>query len=181
MIFAGDFWQLTPVKSISLFANPFKKGQTPYTAQEQKILKMFWTNDDVDSIQQTWLLTKALRSKDDWLNAVLESSRYGNESWEMYCFNHGFPTRNPGTWMPSTDAPTCGNNECKKLAGIWSQMWERGRGVNLKQRQAMECALCSKERQRRACILQDSEEARERFVSEEFAATPYLHPFRHPS
>ena len=104
---------------------------------------MFWNNDDVDSIQQTWLLTKALRSKDEWLNAVLESSRYGNESWEMYCFNHGFPTRNPGTWMPSTDAPTCGNNECKKLAGIWSQMWERGRGVNWKQRQAMECALCS--------------------------------------
>ena len=40
IIFAGDFWQLTPVKSISLFANPFKKGPTPYTAQEQKNLKM---------------------------------------------------------------------------------------------------------------------------------------------
>ena len=27
-----------------------------YTAQEQKILKMFWNNSDVDSIQKTWLL-----------------------------------------------------------------------------------------------------------------------------
>ena len=181
MIFAGDFWQLTPVKSISLFANPFKNSPTPYTAQEQKFLNMFWNNDDVGSIQKTWLLTQALRSKDAWLNAVLESSRYGNQSWEMYCFNHGFPTRNPGMSMPSTDSPACGNEECKNLAEICTQMWERGRGVNWKQRQAMECALCSKERQRRICILKDSEESKARFVSEEFAAAPYVHPFRHPS
>ena len=76
----------------------------------------------------------------------------------MYCFYYGFPTRTPGTWMPSTCALTCGNTDCLMLAGLWSEMWERGRGANWQQRQAMECAMCSKERQRRMCVFQDSEE-----------------------
>ena len=115
------------------------------------------------------------------MNAVLQASRYGNESWEMYCFNHGFPTRNPGTWMPSTNSLGCRNEACKQLSEIWTQMWKRGKGENWKQRQAMECAVCSKERQMRICILQDSQASQARFLSEEFAAAPYVHPFRHPS
>ena len=107
-IFAGDFWQLTPVKAHSLFVNPFLK-KAKYSSGEQKVLRMFWNADDQDAIQKTWVLTKPLRSQDAWLNAVLQASRNGEESWEMYCFNHGFPTRNPGTWMPDTNAPTCGN------------------------------------------------------------------------
>ena len=145
------------------------------------MLKMFWNSADKDAIQKTWVLTKALRSKDQWLNAVLDSNRYGNESWEMYCFNHGFPTRNPGSWMPSTDTPTCGNADCMKLSEVWSEMWLRGKGENWQQRKAMECATCAAERQRRICVLKDTEEDRARFVSAEFAAAPYVHHFRHPS
>ena len=62
IIFAGDFWQLTPVRAHALFSNPFKKGC--YSAEEQKILKMFWTPEDVDSIQRTFVLTEPMRTKD---------------------------------------------------------------------------------------------------------------------
>lgn len=120
VIFAGDFWQLTPVKAHSLFANPFLKKK--YSSGDQKILQMFWNGDDQDSTQKTWLLRKPLRSQDAWLNAVLHASRNGEESWEMYCFNHGFPTRNPGSWMPDTNAPTCGNVNCAMLAALWGEM-----------------------------------------------------------
>ena len=113
IIFAGDFWQLTPVKAHSLFANPFLKKK--YSSGEQKILQMFWNGDDQDSIQKTWLLTKPLRSHDAWLNAVLQASRNGEESWEMYCFNHGLPTRHVGPWPPQEEMPTCGSQRCNDI------------------------------------------------------------------
>ena len=91
------------MKSHSIFANPYLPNT--YSSEEQKILKMFWKPQDVDSIQQTFLLTKAMRSKDEWLNAVLAADRYGEESWEMYCFQHGLPIRNPGTWLPGQSQP----------------------------------------------------------------------------
>ena len=78
MVFAGDFWQLPPVKIFSIFSNPFKKAC--YGAEEQKILKMSWCPDDMDSIQQTFMLTKPMRSKDPWLQVVLDAERYGKET-----------------------------------------------------------------------------------------------------
>ena len=83
VVFCGDLWQLTPVKNISIFNNPFLKG---YSSPEQKIFKMFWHTKDKDSIQRTFTLTKPLRTEDPWLQAVLEMDRYGEESWEVYCF-----------------------------------------------------------------------------------------------
>ena len=83
--------------------------------------------------------------------------------------------------MPSTSAPTCGDEKCHKLADIWSEMWSGGRGVNWQQRQSMECAQCSQEWTRRCCVLRNTEEDNGRFVSEGFAAAPYVHSFRHPS
>ena len=45
IIFCGDFWQLPPVKALSIFSNPFcrSSGKTSgYSFQEQKILQMFF-------------------------------------------------------------------------------------------------------------------------------------------
>jgi hypothetical protein len=55
--FLGDFWQLPPVRSHSIFSNPYLSG---YTAEEQKIFKMFWKPKDVDSLHKTFLLTRSM-------------------------------------------------------------------------------------------------------------------------
>jgi hypothetical protein len=55
---AGDLWQLPPVRASAIFSNPYKKG---YSFQEQKIFKMFWKKTE-DSIQQTFLLTRSMRT-----------------------------------------------------------------------------------------------------------------------
>eukprot|EP00973_Karenia_brevis_P048615 6749317-Karenia_brevis.AAC.1 len=61
---------------------------------------------------------------------VLEADRNGNESWEMYCFMHGFPTRNVGSWLLGETTPWCGNSKCATLAqDLWPQMWQRGQGT----------------------------------------------------
>ena len=125
IVFAGDFWQLTPVRANAIFSNPFLRDR--YGNEEQRIFKMFWCPEDRDSVQKTFVLDKPMRTKDLWLQAVLDADRYGRETWEMYCFAHGLPTRNPGTWMPQTDAVACGQEKCKNLAtGAWSEMWRGG-------------------------------------------------------
>ena len=107
-MFCGDFWQLTPVKNHAVFSNPFKDI---YDGCEQKIFDLFWKKG-ADSIQTTVVLQKSMRTKDAWLKELLAAERYGAQSWEMYCFVHGLPTRNVGSWLPQTGAPTCGNARC---------------------------------------------------------------------
>eukprot|EP00973_Karenia_brevis_P048769 6765689-Karenia_brevis.AAC.1 len=55
---------------------------------------MFWNPNAADSIQKTFVLEESMR------RMILEADRNGNQSWEMYCFVHGFPTRNVGSWLP---------------------------------------------------------------------------------
>ena len=118
MVFAGDFWQLTPVRSHSLFSNTYLNG---YTNEEQKKSRCGGSLVTSCSIQRT-----SMRSKDAWLNAVLNANRYGEETWEMYCFQHGLPTRNPGSWLPGPDKPACGNAQCARLAAeVWPALRER--------------------------------------------------------
>ena len=119
-----------------------------YSFEEQQIQKMFWKLTE-DSIQRTFILSQSLRTGDPWLRAVLEADRFGQEPWEMYCFIHGLPTRNPGSWLPHVSLP-CGNERCQKLAGeMWPEMWERSRGQSWQLRTAMECKACASERARR--------------------------------
>ena len=93
IIFAGDLWQLPPVRAVALFANPYRRG---YSSTEQKIFRMFWKRDE-DSIQQTFELTENKRTKDKRLESVLQADRNGEETYEMYCFTHGLLTKNPGS------------------------------------------------------------------------------------
>ena len=94
IIFAGDFWQLPPVRANSIFTNIFRSG---FSFEEQTILKMFWKKNDRNSIQELHVLDKPMRTDDPWLIDVLNADRIGAEDWELYCFIHGLPTRNTGS------------------------------------------------------------------------------------
>eukprot|EP00973_Karenia_brevis_P059611 8298922-Karenia_brevis.AAC.1 len=83
---------------------------------------MFWRPDEADSIQQTFVLEEPVRTKDKCLQTVLEADRNGNETWGMYYFIHGYPTRNVGTWLPGIDTPWCNNKRCATLAAdVWPE------------------------------------------------------------
>ena len=132
--------------------------------EEQKTFDMFWQKS-ADSIQRTFVLTQSMRTDDPWLKAVLEADRQGAETWEMYCFIHGLPTRNPGTWMPGEAAPLCGNTRCATLANHeWPEMWCRSKGAKWELRKAMECTKCADERARRCCIITRSEANTSRYM-----------------
>ena len=146
IIFAGDLWQLPPVQASSIFSNPYLRSKSH---AEQKIQDMFWKKGK-DSIQQTWLLTKSMRTEDPWLQSVLEMARYGNMTWEVYCFIHGLHTRHCGSWLPNEDMPQCGKKDCKDLAQeAWPRMMQHNKPGKWQERTSLECEHCQKERSRR--------------------------------
>ena len=67
---------------------------------------MFWMIKE--KIHHLFELTQNLRAQDEWLKAMLRADRYGAEDWEMHCFVHGLPTKNPGSWLPNINSSTCG-------------------------------------------------------------------------
>ena len=140
------------------------------------MMKMFWMIQD--PIHELFELTENQRTKDPWMKAMLEADRYGRESWEIYCFVHGLPTRNVGSWLPDASEPCCGNALCQGLANkSWQQI------------QAEECLICQKERHRRCCIItrqpqmMNDELPRnmDRYQQHPFTEAPFVHPFRAPS
>ena len=168
VIFAGDLWQLAPVQGIPIFANPFSDGRE---IEEQWILKMFWQKTgragqgNKDGIQKSFTLTESKRTKDPWLQAVLQQDRNGSEDWEVYCFAHGLPTLNPGSWLPDHNGQdgsvVCGNNVCKTLRAKWQAMFEEK--VPWAARVELECEACWRERRRRCCIISENDENIQRF------------------
>ena len=110
------------------------------------------------------------------------ADRHGQESWEMYCFTHGVPTRNVGSWLPGQEKLACGNKRCAQLATEERpRLLERCRGENWQMRQSMECSICMDERKRRHCVLTEGTENLPRITSEVFADAPFVHPFRAPA
>ncbi len=103
----------------------------------------------------------------------------------MYCFVHGYPTRNAGSWMPDTGELACGNSERARTAREeWPKLWRLMQNSKeaWRLRQAMECHVCRAERRRRCCVLQPADPADvQRFQAAPFTKVPYVHPFRHPS
>ena len=143
----GDWNQLPPVAAKSIFRNPFLKG---YSDSEQNILGMFWGigagSHIPSSPKQLFELTLQVRSNDVWRNHVLQCNRRGKEPWEVYCFSHELPTRNCGSWLPHTNAPSCGNARCKKLREKWQALWGRKRmsWIELLKKEP-ECNMCHSE------------------------------------
>ena len=193
LLLTGDLWQLPPVQDCAIFNNPeCKSSGERYDAGEQRILSMFWDMHDPkkpDTITKLYELSVNQRNDGDaWLNAVLSADREGQESWEMYCFIHGLPTRNPGTWLPTHDAAkanlTCGNAACRTLKVYWDQLWRR-ETMTWSERRQMECAACQAERTRRCSIISqkvDSDgEQLAAHMMEPFVDAPFVHPLRNPT
>ena len=103
----GDWNQLPPVAAKSIFRNLFLKG---YSDPEKNILGMFWGIgagcNTPSSPARLFHLTDQVRSTDPWLKYVLDRNRKGKEPWAVYCFSHGLPTRNCGSWLPQTNTPS---------------------------------------------------------------------------
>ena len=187
MIFSGDLWQLPPVQETAIFANPTKKSDGEnYEAGEQRIFSMFWDackdpkdkGYSKDAIQELHELTICQRNDGDaWLQEVLQANRYGNETWEMYCFQHGLPTRNPGSWLPSSGLQ-CGDPSCKILKEQWDMLWRRN-AMPWIERKQMECSQCQRERARRCRIISQRED--DSHMHGIFVDAPYVHPFRAPA
>jgi hypothetical protein len=176
IIFAGDLWQLPPVRAAALFSNPYRRG---FSIEEQKIFKMFWQRQE-DSIQRTFELTESKRTTDAWLKAVLKADRAGAETYEMYCFTHGLPTKNPGSWLPDTDKPSCGEPRCERLRDEWKEALFVSRSPWV-DRVNYECETCKIERKRRCCIVSLSDDNKARLQKKPFTEAAYVHPFRYPS
>ena len=187
IILSGDFWQLPPVRALSFFSNPYLKRED-YGAAEQTIMWMFWKKDR-EPISNTFVLKKPMRTKaDPWMQEVMQAQRDGNESWEMYCFIHGLPTAHTGSWLPSTNMPTCQDTTCIDLnQRVWpflvkhTSSWMKWRN-SWKLRRGLECSICAEERRRRCWVdpIDLEPEQTRRYRDARFADAPYVHPFNAP-
>ena len=171
----GDWWQLKPVRRLGFTSNPFLKN-SEYV--EQRAMDLFW-RDTPDEFQYLFALTREMRCRDPWLSHMLHEDRAGCESWEVYCFTHGLPTRNVGSWMPGTAEPSCKNPSCFCLATIkWPEMLRRGCLWIL--RQNLECDVCKLERKRRCRVMLPGDTSERRHLETPFSNAPYVHPFNAP-
>ena len=75
---------------------------------------MFWTKG-ADSFNKLRQLTQEIRIQDPWLREFLEECRHGRQSWSNYYFIHGYPTREPGSWMAHVGELDCGSKWYKDL------------------------------------------------------------------
>ena len=147
--------------------------------QEQIIAKILWRIDK--EVHEFFELTHGHRTKDPWLSALLKSYRYGNESWESYCFTHGLPTRHPGSWLPEKGGPTCGSAHCQTWAARWQVARDNHEVISWDMRLNDECKVCAAERKRRNRIITTSRENTSAYKEEPFTDAPFVHPFRAPS
>ena len=94
-VLCGDWWQLPPVKQVSLCSNPFDVK----SHQSQRMQAMFWTRGP-NTIQTLFELDENKRNgEDQWLAGFLAECRAGDLCWENYSFMHGYATQAPGSWM----------------------------------------------------------------------------------
>lgn len=116
------------MKQTAISANPF----VSHVANVRTIMNMFWTKD-VDAINHRIELTEVKGCKDEWLFAYTQECRDGRQTWEMYSFSHGYPTRVVGSWLPFLPGVTedglenkiqCGNASCYAFC---ESTWEKER------------------------------------------------------
>ena len=144
---------------------------------EQVAMAFFWRKTP-DAIQGLHELTAPNRTSDPWLQEVLQQDREGRESWEVYCFTHGLPTKNVGSWLPGTSRPSCGNHDCELLAVEWLK--QRRQGFTWEARKSSECSKCQAERVRRCRVLYPGGMTDNKHMEEPFVHAPYIHPWNAP-
>ena len=182
VILLGDLWQIPPVRSLSIAANPFVKR----TANISLMLEMFWTEGLPHSVTHRFALSQSHRCSDQWWRSFLAEARAGHLSERMYDFVHGYPTDVPGSWMPAAPAGaqataehlSCGNADCYALWRLtWTQMYLAG--APWSDMRATECSHCSAERRRRCRVAARSEE-RQLEMRTKFADALFVHPYNAP-
>ena len=158
VIVVGDIWQLEPPKGTFIASAPHEWLQTraaklkPLTAQGQGLI---WGSGE-EAFQGMTELRRCERTSDEWLREVQEQFRYSTLSDDNYAFLHGEPTRVPGSWLGNSAA--CQNAACQALVHHQE---------NPQKIMVMECSVCQAERQSRALVASDSQDARfaNRFVT----------------
>ena len=127
-------------------------------------------------------LTHSYRQElDPWFSEFLRQCRHGQLSWTMYCFFHGFPTRMPGSWMPTEDGLgklLCNNKECQKL---WDSEWFRlvQNFTSFEEMKSLECEICKATRAER-CRVRQSDQNDTRHAQPPFSEAPYVVPYNLP-
>ena len=95
------------------------------------------------------------------------------------CFQHGLPTRNPGSYCPFEDRVTCKN--CEALQAEWRDPKSVANQVRWAIPVQTECQTCKKERARRCIVISQSVDNQRLVQETPFTEAPYVSPFRYPS
>ena len=149
-----------------------------------RILSMFWNREHPDALTGMIELVTSNRTRDPWLAAFLRECREGRQSWTMYCFIHGYPTRYPGSWLPVASEDRaytlqCGQDACYKLGDeTWPEMntheciWQ--------DMQLLECDICAESRAVRRRVLTQDDITAGRHRENAYVRAPYIVPFNMP-
>ena len=108
----------------------------------------------------------------------LYGARHGSQTHEVYCFTHGLPTKNVGSFMPSTGELLCGNKGCADLAAQWTQQVLSAKN-SWDGRRSQECDVCAMHRARRCRVVGCSDMSPD-VTSPAFVDAPFIHDFNAP-
>ena len=129
----GDFWQLPPVRQLSICSNPNREKLTT-KHQARCIMDMFWcptphngfvsqhlkeergpTNGFFKFEESKRLDDKRFDAK--WYGVVIDECRRGSLHPDNYNFLHGYPTACCGSWLSSSNQLLCGQKTCLDSEG----------------------------------------------------------------
>ena len=99
----------------------------------------------------------------------------------MYCFIHGLPTANHGSWNPETGEVDCRGKNFNSLAKAWAELYLGTEKIVWPTRVKMECVECRQERRRRCSIRSTDADNQASFQQTPFTEAPFAHPFKYPS
>ena len=165
MAFFGDFWQLPPVRQISICSNPFRERANA-DHNTRKILAMFWSQDAHSSLTHApFEFAVCKRIDDEWYSDVIDQCRGGCLNDDNYNFLHGYPTRVCGSWSFVKGGTIC-TEDCQTeldriranlpsglgAGAVYDTVWRD----EWLQYCFIECTTCSHERARRKRVLDNS-------------------------
>ena len=176
IIFAGDLWQLGPVRAAALFSNPYEKGLSPGGQRSSRcsgsVMKTAFRKRSSsrrqahDKSMNEGLPQGRSAGLRDLGNVLLHPWPAHGESWKL-------ESRNGRSGMPRQELQIIG----KGLGGAVS----RGEKIKWPARVEFECVECRQERTRRCIILSTDADNQASFQQAPFTESPFVHPFRYPS
>jgi len=190
MLLCGDFFQLKPVRGLSLYDN----WANASTEVEYDGMKLLWGIPKKEAVHRCWNLNESLRCSDPWYNEFLHRCRNGNLTCRFHQLIHGFPTSMPITAEEEYSNPkkcdipicTCLNlddtivaaNGEKYLRSWVHQFLEEG--TDPEEFMNMECQRCKQLRKERRRVLQENETKDESLHTTPFDEAPALYAYNVP-